>query len=344
MKKPYQDYMMDQMKALLSIDSPSGFTQEVQAYVNAELSRMGYTPVNPVKGGVVAHLGGEGDPILLLAHIDTLGAVVKEIKSNGRLKLVKVGGLQANNSETFNVRVHTRFDGVYEGTIQLANASAHVNPVGVSTEVRDFDRNMEVVLDEDVKTAEDTKKLGIRPGDFVCLEPRFTVTSKGYIKSRFLDDKACAALLLAFAKMLRDEQPALKRSIWIDFTVYEEIGHGGAAGIPEGITEMIGVDMGCVGEGITCTEKEVAICARDAAGPYNYECTSALLKTAMDHSIPHAIDVYTNYSSDVDVSLKAGYDIRHALIGPGVYASHGYERTHMDGLTATFDLLSAYLL
>lgn len=344
MEQRYVDYMMEQMKSLLAIDSPSGYTREVQDYVAGELTRLGFSPEIPVKGGVRAHLGGEGDPILLLAHVDTLGAVVKEIKPSGRLKLVKVGGLQANNVETVNVRVHTRFDGIYEGTIQLENASAHVNPTGVSSSVRDFDKNMEVVLDEDVRNAADTEKLGIRPGDFVCLEPGFTVTSKGYIKSRFLDDKASAAVLLALAKYIQEKKPALKRSIWISFTVYEEIGHGGAAGIPEGITEMMSVDMGCVGQGIACTEKQVAICARDAGGPYNYECTTALLKAAIDNKIDYAMDVYTNYSSDVDVSLKAGYDVRHCLIGPGVYASHGYERTHIDGLKATYDLLSAYLL
>lgn len=342
MKQQYQDYMLEQLRKLVSIDSPSGYTREIQEYMNAELTRLGYAPENAVKGGIRAHLGGEGDPILLLAHVDTLGAVVDYVRPDGRLMLCKVGGLQANNVETENVRIKTRFDGDYEGTIQLQNASAHVNEEMATTQ-RDFDKSMEVVLDEDVKTCEDVAKLGIRSGDYICVEPRFTVTSKGYIKSRFLDDKASAAVLLALAKYIRDENAECKRSIWISFTVYEEVGHGGAAFVPEGVTEMMSVDMGCVGAGLACTERQVAICAKDGGGPYNYECTTKLLKLAIDNNIDYAIDVYHSYSSDVDVSLRAGYDMKHTLIGPGVYASHGYERTHIAGLTNTFDLLLAYL-
>ncbi len=343
MKKQYQEYMLEQLKAIMAIDSPSGYTQDVQQYMNEELGRLGYQAENPIKGGIRAHLGGQGEPIMLMAHVDTLGAVVDYVKPNGRLMLQRVGGLSADNVETMNVKVKTRFDGEYEGTIQLANASVHVN-TEYSSIRRDFDKSVEVVLDEEVRSAEDVAKLGIRAGDFVCVEPRLTITSKGYVKSRFLDDKASAAILLAFAKMIADENIALKRSIWISFTVYEEVGHGAAHGIPEGMVELMSVDMGCVGEGMTCTERQVSICAKDGGGPYNYEVTTALLKAAIDNNIDYAIDVYHNYSSDVDVSLRAGYDIKHSLIGPGVYASHGYERTHIDGMTATFDLLVAYLL
>ncbi|MGM9654956.1 MAG: M42 family metallopeptidase [Butyricicoccaceae bacterium] len=343
MKKQYQEYMLEQLKAIMAIDSPSGYTAQVQQYMNEELTRLGYQPENPAKGGIRAHLGGEGEPIMLMAHVDTLGAMVDCVKPDGRLMVSRIGGLQACNTETMNVRVKTRFDGEYEGTIQIENASAHVN-LELADLKRDFTTNMEVVLDEDVKCPEDVAKLGIRPGDIVAVEPRFTITSKGYIKSRFLDDKASAAVLLAFAKMVRDENIALKRSVWISFTVYEEVGHGACHGIPDGIVEMMSVDMGCVGETMTCTEKQVSICAKDAGGPYNYECTTALLKAAIDNNINHAIDVYHAYTSDVDCALKSGYDVKHCLIGPGVYASHGYERTHIDGLSATFDLLSAYLL
>ena len=343
MKKQYQDYMLEQLKAIMAIDSPSGYTADIQKYMNEELARLGYKPENPVKGGIRAHLGGEGEPIMLMAHVDTLGAMVDCVKSDGRLMVSRIGGLQATNTETMNVKVKTRFDGEYEGTIQIANASAHVN-MELSTAKRDFMTNMEVVLDEDVRSAEDVAKLGIRAGDIVAVEPRLTITSKGYIKSRFLDDKASAAVLLALAKMIADENVQLKRSIWISFTVYEEVGHGACHGIPDGIVEMMSVDMGCVGETMTCTEKQVSICAKDAGGPYNYEVTTALLKAAIDNNIDYAIDVYHAYTSDVDCALKSGYDVKHGLIGPGVYASHGYERTHVDGMSATFDLLVAYLL
>lgn len=343
MKQEYQDYMLQQLQNLLSIDSPSGYTRQVQQYMNEELARLGYTPENPVKGGVRAHLGGTENPILLLAHIDTLGAVVASIKDNGRLMLSRVGGLQANNVEAETCRIKTRFNGEYEGTIQLANASAHVNNQ-LSTTNRNFEETMEVVLDEDVASREDVTRLGIRPGDFICVEPRFTVTSKGYIKSRFLDDKASAAVLLTLAKRIHDEKLTLKRSIWIGFTVHEEIGHGGAAGVPDGIVEMMSVDMGCVGDGLTCTEKQVSICGKDGGGPYHYDTVSTLISLAEQNHLDYAVDVYPYYTSDVDVSLRAGFDVRHSLIGPGVYASHGYERTHISGLANTFDLLSAYLL
>lgn len=343
MDQNYREYMLTQLKELVSIDSPSGYTEGAEKYLMDELSRLGYEPQRWVKGGVSAHLAGEGDPIMLLAHVDTLGAMVDCVKSDGRLQLSNVGGLQANNVETENVRVVTRFNGTYEGTIQLHNAAAHVNREYATTQ-RAFDKTMEVVLDEFVTSAEDVAKLGIRAGDYVCVEPRFTITSKGYIKSRFLDDKASASVLLTLAKYLRDENITPKRSVYIGFTVYEEVGHGAACGIPEEVTEVMSVDMGCVGEEMTCTERQVSICAKDGHGPYNYACTTALLKAAIDNNIDYAIDVYHCYGSDVDVSLSAGYDIRHTLIGPGVYASHGYERTHVEGLTNTFDLLRAYLI
>ena len=341
MKDVYKSYMMEQLQNLISIDSPTGFTGGVQKYLAEEITRLGYTPECLHKGGVRADLGGEGNGLMLFAHCDTLGAIVRDIQDNGRLTVSRIGGLNPNNVETEHVKVYTRFGGVYEGTFQVPNASSHVN--AHVNNARSFEENLEIVLDEIVKNGDDVRALGIDRGDFVAVNPRFTVTSKGYIKSRVLDDKACAAVLLTLAKQVKDENIALKRSVWISFTVYEEIGHGGSVGIPEDVCEVMSVDMGCVGDGMTCTEREVAICAKDGGGPYNYECTTALLKTAIDNNIPHAIDVYHNYSSDVDVTLRSGYDIKHCLIGPGVYASHGYERTHMDGLTATFDLLTAYL-
>ena len=202
----------------------------------------------------------------------------------------------------------------------------------------------EVLLDEDVKDAPSVRALGIEVGDIVCFDPRTKRTVSGYLKSRFLDDKLSVGILLGFAKYLSDNKIAPERRTWVHVTVYEEVGHGGSASAPAGLTEAIAVDMGCVGDGLQCTEKQVSICAKDSGGPYNYEVTTALLKAAIDNNIDYAIDVYHAYTSDVDCALKSGYDIKHSLIGPGVYASHGYERTHIDGMSATFDLLVAYLL
>ncbi|MEA5040441.1 MAG: M42 family metallopeptidase [Clostridiaceae bacterium] len=342
MEKKYQEYMLTALEKLLSIDSPSGYTRGVEDWLLSELKALGYSPARPVKGGALCRLGGEGDALLLLSHVDTLGAMVCSILDNGRLRLTRIGGLQPGNVETETVRVITRFGGTYEGTIQLMNASAHVNPK--MNVVRSFDENLEVVLDEDVKSPEDTRALGIEAGDIVAVEPRFKVTSKGYVKSRFLDDKASAAVLLSFAKYLHDEKIMPSRAVSIGFTIQEEIGYGGAANIPADTSEVMSVDMGCVGDGLTCTERQVSICAKDSGGPYNYDCTTALIKAAKEAGLDYAVDTYPSYSSDVEVTLRAGHDVRHCLIGPGVYASHGYERTHIDGLKNTFDLLCAYIM
>lgn len=199
------------------------------------------------------------------------------------------------------------------------------------------------MLDEKADSREETEKLGIMAGDFVCFDPRTTVTKTGYIKSRFLDDKLSVGILLGYAKYLKEENITTERMVYQHITVYEEVGHGGAASIPEGVTEVISVDMGCVGDGLSCKETQVSICAKDSRGPYNYDVVTGLIKAAKDNDLDFAVDVYPYYGSDADVALTAGYDVRHGLIGAGVYASHGYERSHKDGVKNTFGLLRAYL-
>jgi len=341
MKEVYKSYMLEQLEKLLSIESPTGYTADVQKYLCEEITRLGYTPECLHKGGVRADLGGEGNGLMMFAHCDTLGAIVSSIKPNGRLVVSRIGGLNPNNVETELVKVHTRFGGSYEGTFQVPNASSHVN--ADINKARSFESNLEVVLDEFVNSAEDVKALGIDRGDFVAVNPAFTVTSKGFIKSRFLDDKASAAVLLTYAKYLKDEGITPSRKVVIMFSMYEEVGHGAACGVPEGINDVLAVDMGCVGDGLGCKEEMVSICAKDSGGPYNYDMTTDLIKVAKENNINYAVDIYNFYGSDVEVTLKAGYDVRHALIGPGVYASHGYERTHVDGLVATFDLIKNYI-
>ena len=343
MSKDYVDYMVEETRKILAIDSPSGYTREVADYVMEEYKKLGYEPQLTVKGGILVAIGGRDkeNAVQLEAHIDTLGAMVAEIKSNGRLRVTAVGGMNANNAEAENCKVITRFNGSYEGTLQLINASIHVNDEydGIK---RGYD-SVEVILDENVKTKEDTEKLGIMTGDFVCFDPRTTVTKSGYIKSRFLDDKLSVGILLGYAKYLKEEHVTPERMIYQHITVFEEVGHGGAASIPEGVTEVISVDMGCVGEGLACDETQVSICAKDSHGPYHYDVVSGLIKAAKENNIDFAVDVYPHYGSDADVALTAGYDVRHGLIGAGVYASHGYERSHVDGVKNTFGLLKAYL-
>ncbi len=338
----YVDYAVDMTTQLLAIDSPTGYTKKAVEFVAEEYKRLGYDPVITVKGGVLVELGGKkkDDGIVLAAHVDTLGAMVSEIKSNGNLKVSALGGMNPNNAEAENCRIVTKFGGIYSGTFQLNNASIHVN--GEYNDTKRKYEDMEVVLDEAVESKEDTEKLGIMVGDFVCFDPRTTITESGYIKSRFLDDKLSVGILLSYAKYLKDHSIELEHRMYHYITVYEEVGHGGAASIPEGVTEVISVDMGCVGDGLTCTERQVSICAKDSRGPYNYDVVTGLIKAAKDHAIDFAVDVYPFYGSDVDVALGAGYDIRHGLIGAGVYASHGYERSHRDGVKNTLELLIAY--
>ena len=337
----YADFAWEQAAALLAIDSPSGFTGRAAQWVKQAFENLGFSAEITGKGGVLACLGGEGEGLLLEAHTDTLGGMVSRIKSDGRLELTPIGGMRAENGEAENVTVYTREGKAVEGTFQLCNASVHVN--GSYGEAKREYGGMEVVLDENVTTAEETRKLGIEVGDYVCFDPRTRRTASGYLKSRFLDDKLSVGILLGFAKYLADQKITPTRKVYVHVTVYEEVGHGGSASVPAGVTEAISVDMGCVGEGLTCTERQVSICAKDSGGPYSYEVVGKLIDAAKKTGADYAVDVYPHYGSDVEATLRAGYDLRHGLIGAGVYASHGYERSHIDGVFNTLKVLAGYL-
>ena len=344
MNRTYAEYATEKAVSLLAIDSPTGYTKAAAEWVKAEFSALGFDARITVKGGVLIDLGGENSPeggLMLAAHADTLGGMVAEIKGNGRLRLTNLGGMKADNGEAEIVRVYTRGGRVIEGTLQLCNASVHVNPT-YSSSPRNFDTT-EVVLDEDVHSAADTRALGIEVGDIVAFEPRTRITESGYIKSRFLDDKLSVAILLGFAKYIQDENVTLPRRTYMHVTVYEEVGHGCSASLPADVTEGISVDMGCVGAGLSCTERMVSICAKDRSGPFDYDVTTKLVEAAKKMGAAYAVDVYPFYSSDVAKTLTAGHDVRHGLIGAGVYASHGYERSHVDGAVATLKVLAGYI-
>ena len=341
--KSYADHAWEQAAAVLAIDSPTGYTEKAALWVKNAFEALGFSAKITVKGGVLVDLGGsdDNDGLMLAAHVDTLGAMVAEIKGSGRLRLTNLGGMSANNGEAENVRVYTRSGSIIEGTLQLCNASVHVNGEYSSTK-RSFDTT-EVVLDEDVSSADDTRKLGIEVGDIVCFDPRTRRTASGYLKSRFLDDKLSVGILLGLAKYLRDENITPKRRLYAHITVYEEVGHGGSSSVPAGVTEAISVDMGCVGDGLQCTERQVSICAKDSGGPYSYQVVGKLIDAAKKTGADYAVDVYPHYGSDVEATLSGGYDLRHGLIGSGVYASHGYERSHIDGVYNTLKVLAGYL-
>ena len=339
--KKYTDYATAQLKNLAAIPSPSGFTDKAAEYLLKELSAMGYEPKKTPKGAVSVNIGGDGNHLVLAAHIDTLGAMVRSLKSNGRLRLTTIGGFPFQNVENENVIIHTRKGKEYTGTIHLCNPAVHVNRE-VGTAKRN-DETMELVVDEIVKSVDDLKKLGISAGDFISFDPRTVITPSGFIKSRHLDDKLSAAILMALAKYIADKKIVLKRELTLIFTSYEEVGHGGSSGIPQNTTEMISVDMGAVGDDLTTDELTVSICAKDSSGPYDYQLTSRLIELAEKHKLDFAVDIYPFYGSDVGATLRAGYEIKHGLIGPGVAASHGYERSHKNAVNATIKLLAAYL-
>jgi len=342
MEQKYLDYALNVLEKIVNIPSPVGYTYHVASFLMEELQKLGYEPEKTNKGGVYVDLGGpEGDALLLCCHVDTLGGIVAQVKDCGRLKLSPVGLLSPNNTEAENVKIHTMSGQVYDGTFQLVDASWHVNPNYEAT-VRTFDV-MEVVVDERTSSAEQTRALGIEVGDYVSFAPRFTITDSGYIKSRHLDDKLSSSILLAYAKMLKDKNIQPKRRVYVHFTVYEEIGHGGSAYCPPDVTEVLAVDMGCVGKGICCDEHQVSICAKDSHGPSSYEMVRKLVTVAKEKQVDYAVDVFPFYGSDADAVLNAGFDVRHCVVGAGVSASHGYERSHKDGLIHTFDLVSAYI-
>jgi len=335
------DYALEYMLKLLSIPSPTGFTHQAADYLMETLEGLGFAPKKDRKGCVMCCLGGEGRGILLSAHVDTLGAMVRSVKKNGRIRYTHIGGWQDATVENENCLVHTRDGRVYSATVQSTKASQHVFP-GMGKEERG-ETTLEIVLDEEVKCAADVEALGIETGCFISWDPRTQLTASGYLKSRHLDDKASAGMLLALARMVAEGKIALKRQVYILFTVFEEVGHGGSIRLPEGIEDMLAVDMGCVGDDLKCDETMVSICVKDSSGPFHYEMTGELIETAKANGIGYAADVYPSYSSDAAAALRAGNDLRYALIGTGVFASHGYERTHLKGIKNTCDLIVKYL-
>jgi putative aminopeptidase FrvX len=306
------------------------------------LKDLGLKPYQSNKGSVIVDIGGEGNPLVLAAHLDTLGAMVRSIKSNGRIKFTTIGGYPLNNIENETCKIHTRKGTTIEGTFYLTTPAAHVYR-DIGSIKRDED-TVEVILDENVESREDVEHLDIQVGDFISIDPRVKYTNSGYLKSRHLDDKASAGILMTLADYTKNRGAKLNRKVYLMFTTFEEVGHGASAGIPNDVTEMISVDMGCVGADLTANEKKVSICAKDSGGPYDYQIVSQLIDLSKKLQIPYAVDIYPYYGSDVEDALQAGYDIKHGLLGPGVFASHGYERTHLDGISATLKLLIAYII
>lgn len=341
-RQAYLPYLTDSLQRLAQTPSPTGMTHLAEKLLMEELSALGFQPWQSQKGAVFSRLNaGEGPGILLSAHIDTLGLMVRAIKSNGRLRITQLGGYPLQYAEQENVTVFTRAGRQIPGTLRMNQPAVHANR-DLRTAER-TDEGMEVVLDMRVGKEEETRALGISAGDFIALDPRFVKSGEGFIKSRHMDDKASAAVLLTLARAFARGEATCARPVYLLFTNYEEVGHGAAAGHPEGIADMIAVDMGVVGDDLSTDEYKVSICAKDSGGPYNRDLTGALVAVADKLQLQYAVDIYPFYGSDTGAALSAGRDYRHALIGPGVAASHGYERVHEDGLWNTLLLLRGYL-
>ncbi|MTI96031.1 MAG: M42 family metallopeptidase [Firmicutes bacterium] len=331
--------LKEELMAMLRIPSPSGYTAKVNAYIEAQLQKLNVPYAKSVKGAITATLPGKDNERqrTLSAHIDTLGAMVKEIKSDGKLKLTNIGGLGWANVEGENCLILTSGGKEVSGTLLLNKASSHVHGQDTLKTERKAE-TMQVRLDAVVKSEQDARDLGIEVGDFVVFDPRTTETDTGFIKSRHLDDKAGVAIMLAVLKELKETNTQLPYTTNFFFSHYEEVGHGATAGLPEKTHEFLCIDMGAPGEGQQSDEFSVSICAKDSSGPYTYEFKEKLVKMCKEHNIPYQVDIYPYYGSDASGALRAGYDFTAALIGPGVDASHSYERTHKDSLLATAEL------
>ena len=340
-----QEYLVDFLVKLLNIHSPTGFAEPAIAFVEKELSQFSQLQLTRTrKGALIAKWEVESNlpPIALTAHVDTLGAVVKEIKLNGRLRLSRIGGIQWPSVETESVWIFTSKGEKIRGSVLIDTASGHVHGQAGSETPRNDD-HMEVRLDARTTLEKETRELGINIGDCVAFDPRVEVTN-GFIRSRFLDDKACVANIASAIQSMVDAGQSPARTVYFHISNYEEVGHGASAGIPSEVAELVTVDMAVVGKGQESDEFHATLCIKDGGGPYHAGLNNKLRALAEKHGIPYKTDVYVYYGSDGEAFWRAGGDVELALIGPGIDASHNYERTHMDGLAATTNWIMAYLL
>lgn len=337
-----KDYVLNTVKEILNIHSPSGFCYEAINLIKQKVGALGYSFETTRKGcGIITIPGCSEEKIIgLSAHVDTLGAMVRSITSKGTLKFTLIGGPIPATLDSEYCQIRTRDGKLYTGTFLSTSPAVHVYEDSKSKERTP--EKMEIRIDEVVHSKEDVLALGIESGDFIFIEPKTVITESGFIKSRFIDDKGSVAALMGLLELMHRENKMPSFTTKIFISVYEEVGHGSSY-IPEDITEMIAVDMGCIGEDLNCTEYDVSICAKDSGGPYDYEMTTRLVELAKANSLKYVVDIYPMYGSDVGAALRGGNNIRGALIGPGVHASHGMERTHYAALENTIKLLYLYL-
>ena len=336
-------YFREIAKEVFTCDSPTGFTQNVIKLVKEKVDSFGYHTRIMNNGALEVSIEGEdkSKTVATSAHCDTLGLMVRSIKADGHLALTKLGGPITPTLDGEYCRIYTRDGKVYKGTILSTSAATHVYP-DANTKSRDID-NLEVRLDELVHSKEDVGKLGIQNGDIVCYDPKFEITENGFLKTRFIDDKASVVVLLMLLKYASEHKLKFAYNTKIYFVVYEEVGHG-ASMVDKNISEFVTLDMGCVGMDLAGNEEAVSICAKDSGGPYDYELTTRLINKAKELGLNYTVDIFPFYGSDIGAASRAGVDFKGALIGTGVSASHGMERTHVKGIENTLKLIYAYLI
>lgn len=341
-KREYAEYFKETLTKLMAAPSPSGYHREVNALLKERVEKENARCVFSPKGTCEVRVEGKGGAAVgLSAHCDTLGLMVRSVSPSGEIMFVTVGGIILPTLDGEYCTVRTRDGRSYTGTVLSRSPAIHV--FNDCTSRKRDEKNMYVRLDERVRCADDVRKLGIRNGDYIFVDTKTAFTGSGFVKSRFLDDKAGAAELLTALHILTEEGIAPEKTVKMFFTVFEEVGHGASGIDVSGLESFVAVDMGCVGDDLSCTEETVSICAKDRSGPYDYDLTGKLAELCEKHGINYAIDIYPHYSSDVSAMRTAGADVAGALIGPGVQASHGMERTHLDGVFNTIKLILAYI-
>lgn len=338
----YKAYLKEIAPKIFLTDSPTGYSKNIDDVITKILYELGYTNIKKTnKGNLVLEIEGLNNTktVATSAHADTLGLMVRSINSDGTLKVTNVGGPQAPTLDGEYCKIITREDKTYTGTVLSSSPSSHVYP-DAKSKPRDFD-NLIVRIDENVKSKDDVIKLGIDNGDYVCYDPKTIITESGFLKSRFIDDKGSVCAILTVLKKLKEENKKPLYKTLVYFVNQEEVGHG-ASTVSDEIDEFVTVDMGCVGLDLAGNEYAVSIAAKDSNGPYDYELTTRLINIAKKNKINYVVDIFPFYGSDIGAAWHAGKDCKGALIGPGVHASHGMERTHLDAIVNTIELLYSY--
>ncbi len=337
------DFMLSCFWELVNTPSPVGYYVQMGSVIEKYAAMFGHEVTRDNKSTCYITLDGEDNSrtVMVGAHLDTIGMIVRRIDSDGMIRVRQLGGVNFHSLEGESVTVHTRDGRKYTGLMACQSHSVHVFDDARTLE-RD-ENTMMIILDEKVSSREDVTALGIRHGDVISVDPRCQITESGYLKSRFIDDKAAAACCFALLKYLEENKLKPRYRTIFAFPFSEEIGMGGTY-IPEEVSQFVAVDIGLIGPDYEGDEFSVSICAKDNAAPYDYELTSGLIRLAEKCECPHKVDIFYRYGTDANAAVRAGNNIRAAAFGMAVYCSHGMERTHREGLEATGCLLAAYVL